>query len=172
METDVWNVYKYCPRCGSPLTLTSSDDGPSLQCSADGFVFYQNPHSAVSVVISDGQGKYLFVRRDKDPNKGDWDLPGGFVNWGESPETAIVREIREELGVELTISKILCAEHDWYPFAGLNSSVNSVVYLGTISGPIAPNEEIRSLHWLTKEELPTNHLSFQNVSKAIQLLRP
>lgn len=171
MNDDVWKIYRFCPRCGSPLAVQTGDDGPLLRCTVDGFVFYQNPHSAVAVVIINDAGQFLFVRRQVAPHQGDWDLPGGFVNWGEAPATAIVREVHEELGVDLSITKILDVAHDWYNFNGLNYSVNSIIFQGSISGTIVQNEEIKSLHWLSRRELPDDHLSFQSVRKAVHLLR-
>lgn len=171
MEKDVWRVFKYCPRCGAPLELIRGGCGQALRCSDDGHIFYQNPHSAVSVVITNEKGECLLIRRETEPRKGDWDLPGGFVNWGEAPETAIVREVKEELGVDLHISKTLGSDHDWYPSDGLNTSVNTIIFQGTISGPIVPNKEIGSLHWLHKEELPMSSLSFNSVRTALNFVR-
>lgn len=171
MNQSVWKVFRFCPRCGHPLKLVTTADGQSLRCSKDNSVFYQNPHSAVSVAIMNDAKQMLFIRREVDPRKGDWDLPGGFVNWGESPETAIVREIQEELSVPLTITRVLGTAHDWYPFNGLDVSVNTTIFQGTIEGAIKPNEEIQSLHWLNQSELPTDHISFDSVRKAIEHLK-
>lgn len=141
-----------------------------MRCSVDKHVFYINPHSAVSVIITNDQGKYLLIRRGNEPRKGDWDLPGGFVNWGESPEAAIQREVQEELGMQLHITKTLGSDHDWYPFDELNTSVNTIIFQGTIDGQMTPNNEIGSLHWLSKEELPTKDFSFNSIRTAIHLV--
>lgn len=168
---DVWHVFRFCPRCGTGLALTHGEDGPALRCPADGFVFYQNPHTATAAVIRNTAGEYLFVRRAKEPQRGGWDLIGGFVNWGEDPVAAIAREVKEELGATFTPAGILCVAHDWYPFNGLQVSVNTIVFTGELTGDITPNDEIGAVHWLATDALPTDSVSFASVQRAIDLIR-
>lgn len=59
---------------------------------------FNNPRcTATAVIICDG--KLLLVRRNKEPHKGRWDLPGGYVEKNEKPVTALHRELIEELGI-------------------------------------------------------------------------
>ncbi|WP_234789994.1 GNAT family N-acetyltransferase [Mycolicibacterium fortuitum] len=53
-------------------------------------------------------GALLLVRRRCDPEAGHWGLPGGKVDWLEPVQAAVVREIREELGIELESVQLLC----------------------------------------------------------------
>ena len=55
--------------------------------------------TATAVIMRDG--KTLLLKRNQEPFLGDWDLPGGYINEGETPEDAICREIKEELGVSI-----------------------------------------------------------------------
>ena len=61
------------------------------------------PVLAVGAVIFDPRGRVLVVRRGREPSKGAWTLPGGKVEPGETPERAIVREVREETGLEVRV---------------------------------------------------------------------
>ena len=59
------------------------------------------------VLLSSTSRKYLIVRRDKNQSgAGFWEFPGGKVELGETPETALAREIQEELSVFIDISKL------------------------------------------------------------------
>jgi len=57
----------------------------------------------VAAVIWNGDGRVLLIRRAKAPRKGEWSLPGGKVEFGESLHAAVLREVREETGLEVEI---------------------------------------------------------------------
>ena len=74
-------------------------------------------------------GKVLIVRRARDPEKGRFDLPGGFLKFKEDPVSAVKREVREELGIEVDLSEadfIQAVPHaygdedEWVSCAGLS----------------------------------------------------
>lgn len=50
----------------------------------------------------------MLVRRLKEPEAGYWGLPGGKIDFGEPAETATVREIAEEIGVEIALGGLAC----------------------------------------------------------------
>jgi ADP-ribose pyrophosphatase YjhB (NUDIX family) len=58
----------------------------------------------VGAVVRDDAGRLLLIQRGHDPHRGLWSLPGGRIEPGESPEEAVVREVREETG--LTVSPL------------------------------------------------------------------
>ncbi|MEV7091312.1 NUDIX domain-containing protein [Amycolatopsis sp. NPDC051045] len=55
----------------------------------------------VGGIAFDDHGRLLLIRRVNDPGSGQWSLPGGRVEPGESDETAVVRELREETGLKV-----------------------------------------------------------------------
>jgi 8-oxo-dGTP diphosphatase len=57
------------------------------------------PVAAVGVVCLRG-GEVLLIRRGREPRLGEWSLPGGRIEWGETCTEAALRELREETGVE------------------------------------------------------------------------
>jgi 8-oxo-dGTP diphosphatase len=61
------------------------------------------PVLAVAAVIWNDRREVLLIRRTKEPRKGQWSLPGGKVEFGESLEDAVHREIREETGLEIAL---------------------------------------------------------------------
>jgi len=61
------------------------------------------PVLGVAAVIWNDQREVLLIRRTKEPRKGQWSLPGGKVEFGESLENAVRREVQEETGLEIAL---------------------------------------------------------------------
>jgi 8-oxo-dGTP pyrophosphatase MutT (NUDIX family) len=68
------------------------------------------PRVAAGVLIRDDVGRVLLV---KPTYKEGWDIPGGYVEPGESPKSAAAREVEEELGLSRPIGRLLVV--DWAP---------------------------------------------------------
>jgi 8-oxo-dGTP diphosphatase len=64
---------------------------------------YQYPHPAVTVdaILISKKNSVLLIERGRDPYKGKWALPGGFINIDEELETACLRELEEETGLRI-----------------------------------------------------------------------
>jgi len=58
-----------------------------------------------AIIVQDG--KILIVRRGSEPGKGKWSVPGGLVELGETVEQAVVREVREECGLDVEVDKLI-----------------------------------------------------------------
>jgi 8-oxo-dGTP diphosphatase len=68
----------------------------------------------VAGVITDG-GRFFATQRGYGDYKDGWEFPGGKVEPGESPEQALVRELKEELAVEVKVGERICAVEYDYP---------------------------------------------------------
>ena len=64
----------------------------------------RRPQVAVGAVLTDHERRVLLIQRGQAPNQGKWTLPGGRVEWGESLEEALHRELQEELGIDVCVS--------------------------------------------------------------------
>lgn len=69
-------------------------------------VYYPKSNMASAVAIVQ-DGKVLMVRRKHEPFKGQWTLPSGFMEYGEGPEEAAIRELKEELDVEVRLTGLV-----------------------------------------------------------------
>lgn len=117
MEAHPLVKFNFCPVCGSAHWVVNNFK--SKHCTDCGFTYYANVSAAVACFIQNEAGELLVCRRAKDPAKGSLDLPGGFVDRDESAEEALVREIREELNLELTDIRFLQSLPNLYEYSGL-----------------------------------------------------
>ncbi|MBL4666095.1 MAG: NUDIX domain-containing protein [Sneathiella sp.] len=66
----------------------------------------QAPRVGCGALIKNAAGEILLVKRKRAPEKDHWGFPGGKVDFGETAETATVREIREELGISIKLNSL------------------------------------------------------------------
>ncbi len=90
----------------------------------------------VAGVIEDARGRILLARRTAGRDlAGLWEFPGGKVDPGETPEQALVRELREELGIEATVGEALIRVPQQYPHKRLMLDVRRIAaWEGTLKG--------------------------------------
>jgi ADP-ribose pyrophosphatase YjhB (NUDIX family) len=89
----------FCHFCGAPLGTRESEGRQRLYCEAERRFIYENPIPAATAVVTDDAGRILLVRRNREPGKKRWALPGGFIEMHEGPAAAAARELEEECGI-------------------------------------------------------------------------
>lgn len=141
--TNPLQSFRYCPQCGAE----SFEDyaGRAKRCSACSLTYFHNVASAVACLLRDAEGRYLFVRRAKDPARGTLDLAGGFVDPMETVEEAVRREIREETGLEVSRISYLTSRPNVYPFSGIDVYTSDLFFLvdcDSFDGAVAADDAL------------------------------
>ncbi|MGH3371102.1 MAG: NAD(+) diphosphatase, partial [Nocardioidaceae bacterium] len=90
--------HRYCPRCGSRLEVAAA--GHVLTCTGCGREQFPRTDPAVIMLVTDDDDRALLGRQPRWP-EGRYSTLAGFVEPGESLEAAVVREVREEVGIEI-----------------------------------------------------------------------
>ncbi len=129
---------RHCLRCGAILVKKPTPDGSRLACPDEscGFVFYDNPTPVVAAIVEHG-GDVLLVAQHGWPEK--WfGLVTGFLERGETPEEGVLRELREELGLEGEVVSLVGV----YAFPQRNEVI--VAYHVRAEGEVTLGDELRA----------------------------
>ena len=120
--------------------------------------------AAVGGFIVDAKGLVLLVKRS---SKDDflpklWELPGGGVDFGESPQKALKREIFEEVGLDVAVGKPLAVDHYFMEVSDINGKKQKIYRVEIIfscminnSQKVALSHEHEEFKWVAKENLDT-----------------
>jgi ADP-ribose pyrophosphatase YjhB (NUDIX family) len=156
------NQFIYCPYCGTHLIEQNRFGQIRPSCTNCGFVHFQDPKVAVIALVIN-QGKVLLVRRAVDPAKGKWALPGGYMDAGEMPASALQRELREEVNLSVQIDRLLHI----YPMADGSGARRGIVLAyaarltpGSRDG-IQVGDDVDQAGWFAPGEIPDN-LAFES----------
>lgn len=148
---------KYCPRCGTAVVQENRFGRQRAVCPQCDWVYFADPKVAVAALIL-RQRKILLVQRANEPYRGFWTLPAGFVDAGEDPAEAVVRECLEETGLEMRVIALLDL------LAGQEHARGAhilIVYRGEIlAGEMKPGDDADQVGFYDLNELPP--LAFTN----------
>lgn len=153
--------YQFCPKCGGGL---KPKNPTLLVCSVCSYYFYQNSKPTASAVIVK-DGRVLLGKRRIDPSLGMWNIPGGFLNLGEDPKDAAMREALEETGLVVELGDVLGIFMDVYGPA--KESTLNIAYLAKIvGGQEKKDDDLSELKWFAPNEIP-EELAFENNRKML-----
>ena len=106
--------------------------------------------------------------RGKEPGRGQWDLPGGFVDPGETAEEALAREVREEIGLEVTTTRYLGSWPNVYEYMGVRYRTLDMGFVCEVANveQARPMEgEIAEVLLLKPQEIDLGRFAFGSVGR-------
>jgi ADP-ribose pyrophosphatase YjhB (NUDIX family) len=161
--------FTHCPACGSSLFILNNEK--SKRCLDCGFVYYMNPSAAVAAFILNEEGELLVCRRGKEPEKGTWDLPGGFVDGNETAEAAMKREIKEELQVKTTEVFFLFSLPNLYVYSGLTIPTLDMFFACRLENTInmKASDDVEACFFVPLNELKPELFGLISIKKAVRM---
>ena len=161
--------FKSCPNCQSENF--SFPNNVRFHCNECDFTYFHTIAAAVAVVFT-FEDKILFAVRNVDPDKGKLDLPGGFIDPGENAEEAACREIKEELGLDVSPNdlKYITTAPNNYLYKNVPYRTMDIFYeckLQTDLIFIAAEDEIQDLIWVKRAEIDLEKIGFVSIRKVI-----
>ncbi len=159
--------FRFCPRCGGAEIV--NHEQKALHCQQCGFNYYHNAAAAVAGILETPRG-ILLARRTREPEAGRLDLPGGFVDYDESFEQALTREIHEELNLELAQIQYLGSFPNHYRFGGVAYFTADAVFVCQVPDLecLRYNDEIAQIVYYAPQEIPISEVGFHSMRQALQ----
>lgn len=112
-------------------------------------------------LVRRGDGRIVLVCRRRPPEAGHWGLPGGKVEWMETVEHAVRREVAEETGLVVRLSRLLCVVNHITPATAREDASHWVapVYLATpitsARALLCEPDALSAVRWFALDDLPT-----------------
>jgi 8-oxo-dGTP diphosphatase len=141
--------WRHCPRCGAHIDV----EGGRAHCETCGYTQYESSSPTASAVLVDDAGRVLLARRAIEPERGKWDLPGGFLESGEHPLDGLRRELREETGLDVEPTQFVGVWMDVYGDSG--QSTLNLYWVCRANGEPHAADDIDEVRWFAPDELPS-----------------
>ncbi|MBB4594790.1 NUDIX hydrolase [Xanthomonas cannabis] len=117
------------------------------------------PRVGCGAFIQRADGRLLLVLRGRAPEQGHWGLPGGKVDWMETVEATVVREVLEETGLQVHPQRVLCVVSHFEPDMDPPQHWVAPVYLASIDGSeqaqLREPQVLLDIGWFALDALPT-----------------
>jgi ADP-ribose pyrophosphatase YjhB (NUDIX family) len=155
--------FRYCPHCATPLQQEERFGRLRPTCPACGWVHFTDPKVATAALVAAG-GKVLLVRRTNEPYQGCWTLPAGFVDAGEDPAEAVLRELLEETGMHGRVTGlhgVLAGQEH-----ARGAHILIVYRVELLAGELTPGDDVDRAAYFSLDTLPP--LAFHSTLKILR----
>lgn len=167
--THLLDLFTHCPRCGA--VGFAEHDFKAKRCSQCGFTYYMNSAAAVVAILRNERGQLLIARRKEEPARGTLDLIGGFVDPGEGLEQALLREVREETGMDIASCprKYLFSLPNTYLYSGLTVHTTDAFFLVDIAAdtPLHPSDDVADCWWMHPEDIQSELFGLASIRAGV-----
>jgi len=161
------HVFRWCPQCRTAMDRRREGGTERPVCPACGLVQYLNPAPAAGIVLL-REGRVCLVRRRFAPRQGEWSLPTGFMEWGESPAETARREALEETGLEVELTGLYAVEAGVLP---PDTPVVVIFYRAAeTGGRLVAGDDADEVGFYALDELP-GPIAFAAHRRVLALLR-
>ena len=157
---------RFCPQCSTPLASRLVEQHQRLACPQCGWIYWNSPVPAAGCLIEQG-GNVLLIRRKSPPHAGEWSLPVGFLQFGETAEQAATREVAEETGFRVEPTSLIGTYSD---IIDEQRSHLVLIFRGRIIGgsPLA-GDDAEEIGWFSENYLPP--IAFASARRAVETWR-
>lgn len=157
-------MFKYCPRCSNLLGFLKKDGKTVSFCGKCNKPIYQHTPQTSACILLNKNGEILLVKRKNEPFKKLWSLPAGFVEYGENPIDAGLRELKEETNIEAEYDHVvgiyLVDEHS------KTYSILTVIMVKNAKGKLTSSDDVTDCKYFDPKKLP--QMAFKAQVKAIE----
>ncbi len=160
--------FQYCPKCGSKHFEVHNEK--SKQCTDCDFTYYFNPSAATVALILNERNELLVCRRAKDPAKGTLDLPGGFIDMAETGEEGVMREVKEETGMEVIKADYLFSLPNIYVYSSFPVHTLDMFFRCTVTDTLhlKAMDDAADAFFIPLKKINTKEFGLDSIRKGLE----
>ena len=162
-----FHQFVYCPKCGSDAFVEHNDK--AKHCNQCGFTYYFNPSAATVALIVNEKNELLVCRRAKEPAKGTLDLPGGFLDMDETGEEGVIREVKEETGMEVLQAEYLFSIPNRYLYSDFEVHTLDLFYRCRVKhfDGLQANDDVTETFFLPLDRVNPDEFGLNSIRKGV-----
>ena len=161
--------FRFCPNCKNSLPKMYDR---LIDCTKCGFHFYFSPSPTNALILENKKREILLVKKKIAPKTGQWDLPGGFVEYNETIEESLRREIKEELDLDIKNFQYMRSYTGIYPYKGFMYRPLCFVFRAFIHPEeirnIKVGDDASGFQFFSYSHVPWDDIAFPDVKNGLK----